>query len=69
MKKVNVGLIGYGTVGSGVIKLLNKRKNTFFYNRFLKDMDKRMRKNCPPACLTHGYVMEVTKSLKHILIN
>lgn len=27
MRKINVGLIGYGTVGTGVIKLLNKRKN------------------------------------------
>ncbi|MCA9408912.1 MAG: homoserine dehydrogenase [Candidatus Omnitrophica bacterium] len=27
MKKVTIGLIGYGVVGSGVVKLLNKRKN------------------------------------------
>jgi len=27
MNKINIGLIGYGTVGSGVVKLLNKRKS------------------------------------------
>ena len=26
MKKINIGLVGYGIVGSGVVKLLQKRK-------------------------------------------
>jgi len=33
MNKINIGLIGYGTVGSGVIKLLNKRKS-YIKNKF-----------------------------------
>ena len=27
MRKINIGLIGYGVVGSGVIKFLQKRQN------------------------------------------
>ncbi len=27
MRKINIGLIGYGTVGSGVVKFLQKRQN------------------------------------------
>ena len=33
MKKINIGLIGYGTVGCGVVKLLNKRKS-YIKNKF-----------------------------------
>ncbi|MBF0521741.1 MAG: homoserine dehydrogenase [Candidatus Omnitrophica bacterium] len=33
MNKINVGLIGYGTVGSGVVQLLEKRK-AYIQNRF-----------------------------------
>lgn len=33
MHKINIGLIGFGTVGSGVVELLQKRKN-FIKNRF-----------------------------------
>lgn len=33
MNKINVGLIGYGTVGSGVIRLLGKRKS-YIKNKF-----------------------------------
>ncbi|MDP8212218.1 MAG: homoserine dehydrogenase, partial [Candidatus Zapsychrus exili] len=33
MNKINIGLIGYGIVGSGVVKLLAKRKN-YIKNRF-----------------------------------
>ena len=33
MHRIQVGLIGYGTVGSGVIQFLNRRKN-FIKNRF-----------------------------------
>ena len=33
MNKINIGLIGFGTVGSGVAELLRKRKN-FIKNRF-----------------------------------
>jgi homoserine dehydrogenase len=33
MNKVNIGLIGYGTVGSGVIKLLKERKS-YLKNKF-----------------------------------
>jgi len=36
MKKLNIGLIGCGTVGLGVIKLLNERAN-FFNKRFHAD--------------------------------
>ena len=27
MKKINIGLIGFGNVGSGVVKILRERKN------------------------------------------
>ena len=33
MNKINIGLIGYGTVGSGVIKLLSARKS-YIKNKF-----------------------------------
>ena len=33
MNKINIGLIGYGTVGSGVIKFLSNRKS-YIKNKF-----------------------------------
>src|SRR5689334_8790078 len=33
MNKLNLGLIGYGTVGQGVVKFLRNREN-FFRNKF-----------------------------------
>ena len=27
MKNINIGLIGFGTIGTGVVKLLKKNKN------------------------------------------
>jgi len=36
MNKINIGLIGYGTVGSGVVKLLSQRK-TYIQNKFNTD--------------------------------
>ena len=33
MRKINIGLIGYGTVGSGVVKFLQKRQN-YIHNKY-----------------------------------
>jgi len=36
MNKINIGLIGYGTVGSGVAELLSSRRK-FIKNKFKTD--------------------------------
>ena len=38
MKKLNLGLIGYGVVGSGVVKILNERKN-FIKKKFNAELN------------------------------
>src|SRR3989338_2701173 len=38
MRKLNLGLIGYGVVGSGVVKILNERKN-FIKKKFNAELN------------------------------
>ena len=61
MNKINIGLIGYGTVGSGVVRLLRQRK-AFIKKKFGKDLIVKYKKGSPPTRLVFN-----TKKAKKLL--
>lgn len=52
MNKLKIGIIGLGTVGSGVYKTLEKLENIEIVKVAVKNINKRRSVNIPPSMLT-----------------